>query len=119
MCLDAQNCDCDEMGTFNLTKAPHPFNKFMKVKDIHVDTKPNIMNIAETAAGELRLFLDNGNGIRMYDFHNSTIEEISAPGVSLDQLGAPVDSVLMASSVVACYTSMLLIDCRHGNHSNS
>jgi hypothetical protein len=64
------------------------------------------MNIAETTSGDLRLFVDNAGGIRMYDFHNSSLEDITAPGITHEQMGLPVDSVLMASSVVSCFTSI-------------
>jgi hypothetical protein len=64
------------------------------------------MSIAESINGELRLYVDCPFGIRFYDFHNSTIEEVAAPGIHSDQMGGPINHVLMASSVVACFTSI-------------
>jgi hypothetical protein len=71
-----------------------------------VETKPIIMSIAESITGDLRLYIDSPTGIRFYDFHNSTIEDVVAPGIPSDQMGPPINNVLMSSSVVACYTSI-------------
>lgn len=63
------------------------------------------MNIVESSLGEIRLFVDYNAGIRMYDFQNSTIEEVNVPGIQADQMGEPINSILMNSSSVACYKS--------------
>ncbi|KAI8913571.1 citron-like protein [Gorgonomyces haynaldii] len=89
--------------------APHPFNKFMKLKDIHVDFKPTLMNMAESDTGEVRLFMDTHGGIRMYDFQNATIEDLQAPSLTQEQLGKPVQSVTLGEYVVHCFENSGLV----------
>jgi hypothetical protein len=79
----------------------------INAQDVHVDHKPKIMNVAESSLGDLRLFVDHMNGIRMYDFNTGTVEDVTTPGITHEALGAPIDSVLMAGSVVSCYTSTI------------
>ncbi|OAJ42089.1 hypothetical protein BDEG_25591 [Batrachochytrium dendrobatidis JEL423] len=89
--------------------APHPFNKFMKLKEIPMDIKPKIMDICESKSGEVQLYVDAGASLRVYDFQNVTVEEVTAHGVTADQLGSPVRGVLLNDVFAVCYTNMALL----------
>ncbi|KAL2918803.1 hypothetical protein HK105_201637 [Polyrhizophydium stewartii] len=89
--------------------APHPFNKFMKLKEIPIDFRPTIMDICESRTGDILLYVNTATSFRICDFQNVTIEDVQTQGLALEQLGAPVKGVLLGESFVACYTNMALV----------
>ncbi|KAH6575531.1 hypothetical protein BASA50_002962 [Batrachochytrium salamandrivorans] len=89
--------------------APHPFNKFMKLKEIQMESKPKLMDICESKSGDVRLYVDAANSFRVYDFQNVTIEEVTVHGVTSEQLGSPVRGVLLGDVFATCYTNMALL----------
>nr|KAJ3422933.1 Mitogen-activated protein kinase kinase kinase kinase 3 [Polyrhizophydium stewartii] len=87
--------------------APHPFNKFMKLKEIPIDFRPTIMDICESRTGDILLYVNTATSFRICDFQNVTIEDVQTQGLALEQLGAPVKGVLLGESFVACYTTRI------------
>ena len=77
----------------------------MKMKDIPFDGKPSIMTLTEDSKGEIRLAVNTNAGLRIFSFQAATIEDLTPPGVTLEQLGPPIHGLLMNSNMVACYTS--------------
>ena len=64
------------------------------------------MEILETVPGEVRLFTDDGaSGFKIYDFQNATVEIVSPPNSSPEQLGLPVKGVTMEGMFAICYKS--------------
>ncbi|KAI8927096.1 hypothetical protein BC831DRAFT_399103 [Entophlyctis helioformis] len=97
--------------------APHPFNKFMKIKDIAVDFKPTTLDICETKSNEVRLFVNSPTGFRVYsDFQSLAVEELGTHGLSPEQLGSPVKGVLLGESFAACFTGTGLIQTLDASH---
>lgn len=68
------------------------------------------MTVVETTTGDLRLMIDHGTGIRVYDLHTATHEEIVAPSSPTNMMdipGSPVECILLKSCVVSCFKSIL------------
>jgi hypothetical protein len=83
--------------------APHPFDKFMKLKDIPVENKPNMMSIVESLTGDIRLYLDTPQGFRMYDFQSGFVEDVAVNGLKAEELGAPVKAIMLENTFALCY----------------
>ncbi|TPX67349.1 hypothetical protein SpCBS45565_g03850 [Spizellomyces sp. 'palustris'] len=95
--------------------APHPFNKFMKLKEIMVDFKVTSLDITESPTGELRLYAGTATRFKVVDLQTVTVEEIVVPGVPEDKLGPPVRGVLYSQLFVLCYEHMGIMTKLHLN----
>ncbi|KAJ3293461.1 hypothetical protein HK104_004432 [Borealophlyctis nickersoniae] len=85
--------------------APHPFNKFMKVKEVSTEFKVNSMDITESGNGDLRLYVGMPLGFKMINLQAVTAEDVSFPELSEQKLGLPVRGILFNESFILCYES--------------
>ncbi|KAI8593344.1 kinase-like domain-containing protein [Geranomyces variabilis] len=95
--------------------APHPLNRFMKLKEIMVDFRVTSLDITESPTGELRLYAGTATRFKVVDLQTVTVEEIVVPGVSEDKLGQPVRGVLYEGLFVLCYEHMGIMTKLHLN----
>ncbi|KAJ3057492.1 hypothetical protein HK097_004013 [Rhizophlyctis rosea] len=89
--------------------APHPFNKFMKVKEVPMDIKIRSMDIFEARNGDLRLCIGTPNGFRLMNMQGSVAEEVVHPNLGMEKLGLPVRGVPFADRFVLCYENMGIV----------
>ncbi|KAJ3039783.1 hypothetical protein HDV00_011910 [Rhizophlyctis rosea] len=89
--------------------APHPFNKFMKMKEVPIDTKIRCMDIFEARNGDLRLYVGTPTGFRVVNMQGSASDEVTFPGMSEEKLGLPVRGVPFQDRFVLCYENMGIV----------
>jgi hypothetical protein len=83
--------------------APHPFNKFMKLKELVVEHQPLTMEVFEKD-GNVKFIMDDGNSYKIYQFENMQSEQIL--NSHSESLGSPVEVVSFNDSFVTCYKSI-------------
>ncbi|KAJ3259545.1 hypothetical protein HK103_002098 [Boothiomyces macroporosus] len=98
-------CVCMEKSVVVMKWAQHPFNRFMKVKEIPFETCPTVMEVLELKSGEVKLITDDAHGFRVYEFQGSTIEQIVPPNTTPDFHGPAVKAVVLADKVAFCFKS--------------
>ncbi|KAJ3123796.1 Mitogen-activated protein kinase kinase kinase kinase 3 [Nowakowskiella sp. JEL0407] len=89
--------------------APHPFNRFMKFKDIPVDYLVKSIDVVELSPENVKIYLATNTRFKCYDSQKSTIEEITPPGVEDDKVGMPLRCVLFNERLVVCYEKIGLV----------
>ncbi|KAJ3274129.1 hypothetical protein HDV01_003412 [Terramyces sp. JEL0728] len=99
-------CVCMDKSVVVMKWAPHPFNRFMKVKEIPFETCPTVMEVLEQKSGEVKLITDDSHGFRVYEFHGSTIEQISPPNTTPDFHGPAIKAVVLSDKIAYCYKSI-------------
>ncbi|RKP21189.1 hypothetical protein ROZALSC1DRAFT_11709 [Rozella allomycis CSF55] len=76
--------------------APHPFNRFMKLKEISVDVSSiNMIQVIETnSKDDVKVFIGYENGLKMIDLQSATSEDISysLDGKRIPNVVSPVTS---------------------------
>ncbi|KAJ3324983.1 hypothetical protein HDV06_005572 [Boothiomyces sp. JEL0866] len=102
-------CVCMDKTVVVMKWAPHPFNRFMKVKEIPFETCPTVMEVLELKTGEVKLITDDAHGFRVYEFHGSTIEQISPPNTTPEFHGPAVKAVVLAEKVAFCFKNIGMI----------
>ncbi|RKO86227.1 citron-like protein [Blyttiomyces helicus] len=98
--------------------APHPFNKFMKLKEIPIDQKIGCMDIAESSSGELRLYAGTQTSFRAIDLGSLAVEEVAFTGMGMDRLGVCVKGIMFEDSFVICYQNIGVITHADGGREN-
>lgn len=63
------------------------------------------MEILETKVGEVKLFINDGHGFKIFDFLNSTTEIITPLNTSPDLLGPPMKGIWLGKTFAMCYKS--------------
>ncbi|KAJ3312761.1 hypothetical protein HDV04_002725 [Boothiomyces sp. JEL0838] len=102
-------CVCMEKSVVVMKWAQHPFNRFMKVKEIPFETCPTVMEVLELKSGEVKLITDDAHGFRVYEFQGSTIEQIVPPNTTPDFHGPAVKAVVLADKVAFCFKNIGMI----------
>ncbi|KAI8897486.1 CNH domain-containing protein [Globomyces pollinis-pini] len=104
---------CMDKSVMIMKYAPHPYNRFMKVKDFPVDSQPTMMEIIETSMGDIKLLVDFQYGFKLFDFHTSTVEVVSPPNTTPEMLGIPVKGIRIGDLYAMCYRKMGYIQPSH------
>ncbi|KAJ3083932.1 hypothetical protein HK102_000828 [Quaeritorhiza haematococci] len=89
--------------------APHPFNRFMKVKEVSIDTRISSMDLIEYNQTDLRLYVGTPLRFKVLDIQTATSEDIFIPGVPEDKLGRPIRGMVFNDSFIICYQHMGII----------
>jgi len=77
----------------------------MKFRDIPVNFMPLNMNLYENKEGEIRLYLSTATHFKVYDFKNSSMEELKIPGLGEDKLGNPVRGLCISDAFLFAFQS--------------
>jgi len=87
--------------------APQPFNKFMKLKEINIDTHVSHMEVIEFNNKELQLCITSPNGFQIINLTSVTCENINFD--SPDITGPSLRSILFNDKIFYGYKNMALV----------
>jgi serine/threonine protein kinase len=87
--------------------APQPFNKFMKLKEINIDTHVTHMEVIEFDSKELQLCITSNTGFQIINLTSVTCENINFD--SIDITGPSLRSVLFSDKIFYGYKNMAIV----------
>ena len=89
--------------------AVNPFNRFMKLREIGMESRVTDIEIAEGNGEEARIVVTLEAGFSIIDLNSMTSEDVPAPGKEL-RAGAPVKAVAFENKGIAlCYTNVIVL----------
>lgn len=106
---DVYLCAATPRSILIMKYAPHPFNKFMKFKEILVDFKVTSLDLIEYG-NDLRLYAGSPGRFKVVDLNSLTAEDLVIPGFADDKLGNPVRCVTMNDVNAICYSNIGVIN---------